>query len=174
MTEPSTRARERRIVVMGVAGSGKTTVGSELAAALGVEFVDGDSLHPPANVAKMRSGAALDDLDRWPWLDAIAEQLRRPSGSVVACSALKRSHRDVLRRAADVRFVHLALDRTTAEARATLRTGHFLGPTLVSSQFDALEDPSGEADVSIVDATMRLDEVVHRALLSISSPPTMR
>lgn len=130
-----------RWLLMGVAGAGKTTVGRALATAAKVPFVDGDDLHPPANVAKMRAGRPLDDADRWPWLAAIGSQLAAaPGGLVVACSALRRSHRDRLRTACpELRIVQLAIDEATAAARLKHRAGHFFPPELLASQFATLE-----------------------------------
>src|SRR5258708_40290748 len=105
---------EHRLVVMGVSGCGKSAVGEALAAAIGVEFVDGDSLHSPAAVAKIAAGHPLVDDDRWPWLARVRSALRRPNGVVVACSVLARRHRDSLRQADGVRFVFLAIDQDKA------------------------------------------------------------
>lgn len=136
-----------RIVVMGVAGSGKTTVGVPLAERLATEFVDGDDAHPAANVAKMRAGIPLTDDDRRPWLLTLRDRLGS-SSVVVACSALKRDHRDVLREAGQVRFVFLDVDEATAAGRVAGRAGHFMKESMVRSQFDTLERPSAdESDV---------------------------
>ena len=150
-----------RIVVMGVAGSGKSTVGAALGAALGVPFVDGDSLHPVANVDKMSAGYPLDDDDRWPWLASVRATLRQPGGAVVACSALARRYRDLLRQAGDVRFVLLDIEPADAVARAAARADHFMGPEMVESQFAALERPAAdEADVQVVDAGRSVRSIV--------------
>lgn len=147
-----------RIVVMGVAGSGKTTVGEELAHRIGARFLDADSVHPAANVAKMSAGEPLTDDDRWPWLQRLAAELAGDERIVVACSALKRRYRDVLRTADGVRFVFLDVDRDTAHARAEHRVGHFMGAGMVASQFDALEPPADhEGDVAVVDADADAD-----------------
>jgi len=131
-----------RVVVMGVTGSGKTTVGSALAAEFGVAFADGDDLHPAANIAKMTAGTPLTDDDRWPWLDAVGGWLAQHDG-VVACSALKRSYRDRLRDAAPgTVFVHVAAPQSVLEERVAARLvkeGHFAGPGLLASQYEALE-----------------------------------
>ncbi len=141
------------IVVMGVAGSGKSTVGAALAARRGARFVDADDLHPPVNLAKMAAGTPLDDDDRWPWLAAVRRELRTGGDVVVACSALRRTYRDALRGAGDVRFVHLVVGRDVAGRRVAGRSGHVFGPGLVASQFDALEPPGAdERDVATVDA----------------------
>jgi gluconokinase len=132
------------IVLMGVSGSGKSTVGQALAARLGCPFLEGDTLHPPANVRKMSAGVPLTDEDRHGWLAAIAQRLkaaaRTGSALVVACSALKRRYRDVLRAAApDVLFVHLDGSAATLEQRLAQRRHHFMPPSLLMSQLAALE-----------------------------------
>ncbi len=140
----------RPLVVMGVSGSGKTTVGEALAVALGVPFVDGDSLHPKANVAKMAAGIPLDDADRVPWLDAIGLVLARGS-VVVACSALKRAYRDRLRAAAPtLELVYLEVDRDTLLERMTHRV-HFMPASLLDSQLATLEPPTADEKPLIVD-----------------------
>jgi gluconokinase len=132
---------------MGVSGSGKTTIGVALARALRIPFLEGDELHPPANVQRMAQGVPLTDDDRRPWLLAIAQQLRDAKraglGLVVTCSALKRSYRDLLRSAggSDLQFVHLAGDRTLIAERLASRRGHFMAPVLLDSQFATLEPP---------------------------------
>jgi gluconokinase len=146
--------RRLEVVVMGVSGSGKTTVGQLLAARLGVPFVDGDSLHPPANVAKMASGVPLDDDDRAPWLRAIGETLAdtSPEGVVVACSALKRAYRDLIRaEAPGAVFAELDGTREVLAARMAARPGHFMPVSLLDSQLATLE-PLQEDE-----AGMRLD-----------------
>jgi gluconokinase len=143
------------VIVAGVSGSGKTTVGALLAGRLGWRFADGDDLHPAANVAKMRAGIPLTDTDRRPWLRAIAawmdERIARGEDTVVACSALKRSYRDLLldgRPAA--RMVFLAPDREVLARRLAARHGHFFPEHLLSSQFDALEPPAPDERVLTV------------------------
>jgi gluconokinase len=131
----------RPVVVMGVSGSGKTTVGAALADALGLRFVDGDALHPAANVAKMAAGIPLDDVDRWPWLDAIGAVLAE-APVVVACSALKRAYRDRLRAAAPgLQLVFLDGSPALLASRMTARPGHFMPPSLLDSQLATLERP---------------------------------
>jgi gluconokinase len=130
------------VCVMGVSAAGKSTVGSSLADALGVAFVDADDLHPETNRLRMAAGIALTDEDRWPWLDAVGARFRshRRTGLVVACSALRRAYRDRLRAAEpDVVFVHLAGSRELLVARARARTGHFMPPALLDSQIATLE-----------------------------------
>ena len=141
------------VVLMGVCGCGKTTVGRALAQELGWTFVEGDDLHPPENVAKMASGSALTDDDRWPWYDRIVLELRRLADHgrhvVLACSALKQAYRDRLVRAGDVRFVYLKGDAATIEPRLAGRKGHFMPASLLASQFAALEEPAGAIVVDI-------------------------
>lgn len=141
---PPVAAPVDAIVVMGVCGCGKTTVGQRIAQRLGWPFLEGDELHPQANVAKMSAGIALVDDDRWGWLDAIAARIAAGSadgrGLVVSCSALKRVYRDRLRGGARrVLFVHLQGDRDTILGRMAARTGHYMPASLVDSQFADLE-----------------------------------
>jgi len=172
MADPSTNSMratsEHRIVVMGVAGSGKSTVGAALADALGAAFVDGDALHPRANIEKMAAGEPLTDDDRWPWLGRVRDTLRGAASIVVACSALTRRYRDVLRDAGGVRFVFLDLDPGTAGDRLTHRVDHFMGAKMVTSQFAVLERPAvDETDVVTVDATLGVDSIVDHALAAL-------
>src|ERR1700681_1760038 len=161
--------RQHRLVVMGVSGCGKSAVGEALAAALRVEFVDGDALQSAAAVAKMAAGRPLVDDDRWPWLARVRSALRRPSGVVVACSALARRHRDSLRLADGVRFVFLTIDHDEAVQRVSLRAGHFMGSELVASQFATLEVPAAnETDVVTVAAASPLPEIVERVRVELA------
>jgi gluconokinase len=132
------------IVVMGVCGCGKTTVGRLLAAGLGLPFVEGDELHPQANVAKMAAGMPLTDEDRAAWLDAVAARLAAaPGGAVASCSALKRRYRDRLRAdAPHLRFVHLHGPRALLEQRLSARRGHYMPASLLDSQLQTLEAPA--------------------------------
>jgi carbohydrate kinase (thermoresistant glucokinase family) len=143
----------RVLVVMGVSGSGKSTVAAMVAERLGWDFAEGDAMHPPANVAKMHAGTPLDDDDRWPWLDVVAgwirEHLDGGAPGVVTCSALKRSYRDVLR-APGVVFVHVAGDGALIEGRMSERTGHFMPTSLLASQLATLEPPQpDEAHITV-------------------------
>lgn len=147
------------IVVMGVGGCGKSSLGAALADALGWPLIEGDDFHPPANIEKMRAGRPLDDDDRACWLAALGEQLRRhPHGAVLTCSALKRRYRDTLRAAAPgLRFAHLVLTPEAARTRVAARPGHPFPPSLVDSQFEALEPPDNEPGVLSLDAMQPLD-----------------
>lgn len=162
MTDTDTTTDEPiRLVVMGVAGSGKTTIGLRLADALDVEYVEADDAHPPANVEKMAAGIPLTDADRQPWLETLASRLAARTRVVVSCSALKRSYRDLLREAGQVTFVYLDLPPAVARHRAGDRTDHFMGPDMIDSQFDTLEPPTDdETDVVTVDATATPAEIV--------------
>ncbi len=147
------------IVVMGVSGCGKTTLARMLAERLGWVLLEGDSYHPPANIAKMSAGIPLDDADRAPWLAAIAAAIdaRRGAGAVVACSALKRAYRQVLIGArADVTLLYLQGTRATIAARLAARTGHYMPPGLLDSQLGTLEEPGPDE---------------HPIVLSIDPPP---
>ena len=154
------------VVVMGVAGCGKSAVGQRIAQALGLPLIEGDEFHPPANIDKMRQGRPLTDADRAGWLDTLGLQLQgHDGGAVLTCSALKQSYRDRLRRfVPGLRFVHLALTQQQALQRVAARDGHFYPPSLVASQFQALEDPALEPGVLVVDAWLPLDQVAAQAI----------
>ena len=150
----------RPVVVMGVSGSGKTTVGAALADAFGLRFVDGDALHPAANVAKMAAGIPLDDADRAPWLDAIGAVLAA-GPVVVACSALKRAYRDRLRAAAPgLQLVFLDGDRALLASRMTARPGHFMPASLLDSQLATLERPEPDEHALTADIARPAEEIV--------------
>ncbi len=154
---------------MGVSGSGKTTIGRMLAERLDVEYAEGDEFHPPGNVAKMAAGLPLNDEERYPWLAAVAEwigeRLRSGEGGVVACSALKRRYRDVLRGAGPgVRFLHLDVDQGAVAARVAARAGHFMPVSLVGSQFEALEPLHSDEQGAVVDAGQPPEETVEDAV----------
>ena len=165
----------RAIVVMGVSGCGKTSVAEGLAAALSAAFIEGDSLHPAANVEKMSRGIPLTDDDRWPWLDtigrAMAETLQDGKSVVVSCSALKTVYRDRLRQAAggSLAFVFLKGSRELLVSRMAARQGHFMPASLLDSQLATLEDPSGEPGVLTVDIDASVEEIVAAALQGLAS-----
>jgi len=147
------------VVVMGVSGSGKSTVGEALASVLHWPFLDADDFHPQANVAKMARGEPLTDDDRWPWLDRLAAELAARGGNaVLACSALRAAYRERLSRAGDVRFVHLHGDRDTIAARLASRQHRYMPATLLDSQFATLESPVDALALDVhdpVDAQVR-------------------
>jgi gluconokinase len=154
------------LVVMGVSGSGKTTIGTALAAALGVPYAEADEFHPAANIAKMASGIPLTDEDRWPWLHAIAGWIgsHERTGGVVTSSALKRGYRDVLRRGGDTRFLHLLGDRELIAQRMESRSGHFMPVSLLDSQLADLEPLDADEPGLTVDITHTPAEIVKTAL----------
>lgn len=142
-----------KIVVMGVSGCGKSTIGQALAQKLGWRFLEGDSLHPPENIAAMSAGIALNDTMRLPWLQAVATALHsEPLGIVGSCSALRRSYRDILCRQGAVLFVHLEIDLQETRVRMQKRASHFMNPALAESQHASLEPLHGEESGITVDA----------------------
>lgn len=150
------------LVIMGVAGCGKSSLGAEVALATGLMLVEGDDFHSSANRAKMSCGIALTDADREGWLGTLSEQLRaHPEGLVLTCSALKRAYRERLRQAAPgLRFVFLDISREQAQARVAARASqHFFSTSLVDSQFATLEAPTGEAGVLRVDGLCPLTQL---------------
>lgn len=159
------------VVVMGVSGCGKTTVGRLLARHLEVLFIEGDELHPPRNVELMAAGIALTDEDRAGWLDAVAAELaRRPEGAVASCSALRRRYRDRLRRVVPaLRFVHLRGDRAVLEERLAQRLGHYMPPTLLESQLQTLEPPSADEQPLELDITEPPEALARRAAQSLGA-----
>ena len=156
-----------KLVVMGVSGCGKTTLGKALADRLGASFVDADDLHPPENVEKMRQGQPLTDADRAPWLDLVANTLRTNAPVVVACSALKRAYRARLRQAGEVRFLHPAAPFDVIAARMAARQGHYMPPALLASQFSTLEPPGPDEAVTL-DASLTPDAILKQALACLS------
>lgn len=157
------------ILVMGVCGCGKSSVGAALSEALGMQFLEADGLHPPENVARMAAGIPLTDEDRRGWLDSIAQRLQdagmRGEGLVVACSALKRAYRDRLRMAApDLRIVHLVGSESLLRSRMSLREGHFMPVTLLESQLATLEPPDGAENAIACDIGQPVDAIVDHAL----------
>lgn len=161
------------VIVMGVSGCGKSSVGQAIARLNGWQFIEGDDLHPPANRAKMAAGTPLDDTDRWPWLDAIVDTAREIDKSghsaVVACSALKRIYRERLSRAAPtVRFLHLTGDRDLIAARMATRQDHFMPPGLLDSQIATLEIPGEDEAVMRVDIAVPVEEIAERVAVELT------
>ncbi|MEM0906362.1 MAG: gluconokinase [Pseudomonadota bacterium] len=157
------------MVMMGVAGSGKSSVGAAVSALTGVAYVDGDDLHPKANIDKMANGIPLTDEDRAPWLDEVGHTLARAQApTIIGCSALKRIYRDRIRAQAgrDTVFIHLTGERSVIEQRMGDRTGHFMPVALLDSQFEALEPPGEDERAVAVDIDQPLDaiagEIVHK------------
>ena len=160
------------IVVMGVSGSGKTTVGTLLAQRLGRPFADADAFHPPANVGKMRAGIPLTDEDRRPWLDAMAawidEARRSGKGGVVACSALKRRYRDrIIGARDDVRLVHLQGTYEVIAQRMAERPHHYMPVSLLQSQFEALEPPEPDEQALVMRVEAPAEEIVGKITASL-------
>jgi gluconokinase len=162
------------VVLMGVSGAGKSTLGERIAAQLGLPFRDADDFHPPANIEKMSRGAALDDADRAPWLDAIGAHLAAHAGRgcVVTCSALKRVYRDRLRAAAPgARFLFLTGDPALIAARQETRKNHFMPASLLASQFAALEPPGPEEGAIILDVAASPAELAAAAIAALKETP---
>ena len=163
------------LVVMGVSGSGKSTIGEKLAERLGWSYEDGDKFHPASNVAKMSAGQPLTDEDRWPWLRAIADEIERICGAgghaVIACSALKHAYRDILVHGrSDVRIVYLDGTQDLIASRLALRKDHFMPPGLLASQFKTLEPPdASENPVTVsIDGSVEtiVDDIVRQLRLA--------
>jgi gluconokinase len=160
-----TAASPCALIVMGVSGCGKSTIAKALADRLGWRFEDGDSFHPAANVAKMKAGHPLNDDDRWPWLQAIADEIDRASAAgeriIIACSALKRAYRDVLVHGRDdIIIVYLEGSRELIAERLRQRKGHFMPPGLLDSQFDTLEPPRASEHPLVVSIDATVDAIV--------------
>jgi carbohydrate kinase (thermoresistant glucokinase family) len=161
------------LIVMGVSGAGKTTIGEILAARLGWPYEDADTFHPASNVAKMSAGQPLTDEDRWPWLKAIAAEIDRACAAgehiVIGCSALKRSYRDVLMQGrTDVRVVYLDGTQTLIADRLSHRKGHFMPPGLLISQFAALEPPTPDEQPVTVSIDAEVEVIVDRIISQLS------
>jgi gluconokinase len=151
------------VVLMGVTGSGKTTVGQALAENLGWKYLDADDFHPATNVAKMRAGTPLDDDDRQPWLETlvhlISDKIQAGDSAVLACSALKQNYRDTLSISDEVQFVYLNGDRETIAERLRSRRDHYMNPNLLDSQFETLEEPK---DALEIDTTLPVVAIIQR------------
>ena len=162
----------KSIIVMGVSGSGKSSTGAKVAQALGAKFIDGDDLHPRANIQKMASGAPLNDDDRAPWLERIRDAAysleQKNEVGVIVCSSLKRQYRDQIRDGNEsVKFLFLDGDYELILARMKARHGHFMRESMLQSQFDALERPDGEAGVCHVNIDGTFEQVVDRAITAL-------
>ncbi|MGA9865072.1 MAG: gluconokinase [Acetobacteraceae bacterium] len=162
------------VVMMGVSGSGKTTIAQGVAKRLGWDVLEGDSYHPPTNIEKMSHGIALDDSDRWPWLHAIAEaidaELAAGRSSIVACSALKRSYRDIIiGPRQDVVLVYLKGSHALLYDRIKHRTGHFMPASLLESQFQALEEPGEDEKPIVVSVDGTPEEIVDAVLVAMQA-----
>jgi gluconokinase len=167
------------IVVMGVSGSGKSTVAAGLADRLGWEFAEGDDFHPAENVAKMRAGTPLDDEDRWPWLRRLAgwigEHEQAGRSVVVTCSALKRSYRDLLREGhPSVWFAHVTVDAELLRDRVANRTGHYMPPSLLDSQLAALQPLGDDEPGADISGAGSPDAVVEELLVTLASERGVR
>lgn len=163
------------IIVMGVSGSGKSTVGEKLAEALNLPFLEGDSLHPKSNVDKMASGIPLQDEDRWPWLDKIGERMAvAEQGLIVSCSSLKKSYRDRLRAAVGGQLAFVFLDGSFEVLHEHMghRTGHFMPVTMLESQLATLESPVGEPLVFRADVVDPIEKIVAESLEWVRSTKT--
>jgi len=154
------------IVIFGVSGGGKTTVGKMLAEQLGWHFLEADDFHPAANIEKMRNGHPLTDEDRWPWLDCLRKQIEQllsaGESGVLACSALKRAYRDRLRGGDEVKFVFLRGDYALVEKQLRSRHGHFMNTALLQSQFDDLEQPQPDENVLTIELGRPPEKIVER------------
>jgi gluconokinase len=162
------------LIVMGVSGSGKSTIAAALAARLGWTFEDGDRFHPASNVAKMKSGHPLTDEDRWPWLQAIANEIERVCHAgghlVIACSALKRAYRDILARdPTDMRFVFLDGSQSLIGDRLAQRKGHFMPPGLLASQFKTLEPPQADERPITVSIAAPVETIVSNIVAQLGT-----
>ena len=152
------------IILFGVSGAGKTTVGKLLAREPAWRFLEADDFHPAANIEKMRDGHPLTDEDRWPWLDHLREQIKKSldagENAVLACSALKRAYRDRLRVSNEVKFVFLCGDYSLVEQQLRVRRGHFMNPELLQSQFDDLEEPQPDERVTTIELGQTPEKIV--------------
>jgi gluconokinase len=169
MTSPDSIPATTTIVVMGVSGAGKTSAAQEITRQLGWDYIEGDDLHPEANVAKMAAGTPLDDDDRWPWLRRIAEVIGEHEAAgtslVVTCSALKRSYRDLLREGhPSVWFAHVDVPREVLAARLAARTNHYMPPSLLDSQLATLEPLGDDEPGDVIAGNGPLDATVAAVL----------
>lgn len=175
MSERAESAPTTTVIVMGVSGSGKTTIAKAVVDRTGWVFAEGDEFHPPANVEKMRAGHALDDEDRWPWLDSIAtwigEQEAAGRDAVVTCSALRRPYRDLLRRGhPSVEFAHVTAPPELIAERVTNRKGHYMPPSLLESQLATLEPLTPDEPGAVIVTEGSPDRVAARVLAALGIP----
>ena len=154
------------VIIFGVSGAGKTTVGKLLAREVGWCFIEADDFHPAVNIEKMRNGHPLTDKDRRPWLERLRQQIERllsgGENAVLACSALKRAYRDRVRVSDDVKFVFLRGDHALVEKQLRSRRGHFMNPALLQTQFDDLEEPQPDENVLTIELGRTPEEIVER------------
>ena len=163
----------RYVVLMGVSGSGKSSVGEKLSPLVGLPYKDGDDMHPQSNIDKMESGTPLNDEDRAPWLKNIGEELAASDGLMIGCSALKRSYRDLIRSyCPEAVFVHLAGDFELLSERMKVRTGHFMPASLLKSQFETLEQLEPDQKGVVIDIAPSKEEVVQAAANYLAGSPT--
>lgn len=154
------------LIIMGVSGCGKSSVGEALAAHFALPYIEGDAMHPPANIAMMSAGTPLNDDDRWPWLDALAARLKAEAaqngGAIASCSSLKKIYRDRLQAGSgpQTRFIFLDCSRKTLERNQSARIGHFMPPSLLDSQLATLEPPYDEARAIVIDGDQPFDAVI--------------
>lgn len=154
------------LIVMGISGCGKSSVGEALAAHFAVPYIEGDAMHAPANIAKMSAGTPLNDDDRWPWLDALSGRLKAEAsqngGAIASCSALKKTYRDRLQAGSgdETRFIFLDCSRETLERNQSLRKGHFMPQSLLDSQLATLEPPYDEGRAIVIDGNQPFDAVI--------------
>jgi gluconokinase len=175
MAASQSRSESARIlVVMGVAGSGKSTIGEALADALGCAYLDGDAYHPEANIKKMERGEPLNDADRWPWLETFARELAGRQGQIVGgCSSLKRAYRNRIRSSAGepVCFIYLQGSKDLIRWRIEARTGHFMPPSLLDSQFATLEEPAPDENAISVGIELPTSEIVEEIIAKLRKDP---
>jgi gluconokinase len=154
------------VIIFGVSGAGKTTVGKLLARELGWGFIEADDFHPAVNIKKMRNGHPLTDEDRWPWLEQLRQQIERSfsagENAVLTCSTLKRAYRDRLRVSDEVKFVFLSGDYALVEKQLRSRHGHFMNAALLQSQFDDLEEPQPDENVLTIELGQTPEDIVER------------
>lgn len=166
MAASQPRSKLPPLIVMGVSGCGKSSVGEALAARFAVPYIEGDAMHPPANIAKMSAGTPLNDDDRWPWLDALAARLKAEAaqngGAIASCSSLKKIYRDRLQAGSgpQSRFIFLDCSRKTLERNQSERIGHFMPPSLLDSQLATLEPPYDEPRAIVIDGNQPFDAVI--------------